>query len=93
MRLAETEIELGLIEQSQKHERAAELEGEEIGTIEAQIETLSKVRTAGLRKPISTQRTAATRLPSMRGSIRTAATDTPVADPDSADGDAAIFMS
>ncbi len=66
-KIAETEVELGLIDQDAKFDRVAELENVGEVALDAQIETLSKVRTAGLRKNAGTTKTAGVgRLPSFQ---------------------------
>ena len=67
MKIAETEIELGLTEVTSKFERIAELEDATEAELDAQLTTLSKVKTAGLKKQASapTQKTAG-RMPSFK---------------------------
>jgi hypothetical protein len=63
--VAEAEIDLGLAEKDSKFERVAELENTTEEALDAQIETLSKVKTAGLRKNASVEKTAGlSRMPS-----------------------------
>lgn len=66
-KLAETEIELGITDHESKYDRVAELEGHSEDALDAQLATLSKVKTAGLRKSAAptTQKTAG-RMPSLR---------------------------
>jgi hypothetical protein len=66
-KLAETEIELGITDHEAKYDRVAELEGHSEDALDAQLATLSKVKTAGLRKSAAptTQKTAG-RMPSLR---------------------------
>jgi len=66
-RLAETEIELGLIPADDKYNRVSELEGATQTELDAQLSTLARVRTAGLRKQASVKKTAATSMPSLQG--------------------------
>lgn len=75
-KIADTEVELGLIESDDKYERIAELESASAEEIAATAKILSRVKTAGL-----TRRTAATReggvgrVPSMRPTARTASAE------------------
>lgn len=94
IKLAEAEIEVGVTELDAKFDRIAELEDESVEAIEAQIGTLSKVKTAGLRKPVLPKRVAnAGRVPSLRGGgIRTAAAAPTEIDPDGPEGDAGLFL-
>jgi hypothetical protein len=67
MKVAETEVAAGIREASSKFERVAELEDKSEEVLDAMLETLSSVKTAGLKKTASasTQKTAgATRMPS-----------------------------
>lgn len=66
LKLAETEIELGLITADSKYERIAELEGTSAETIEAQLTTLAKVKTAGLKKGGTAKTAGAGRMPSFK---------------------------
>ena len=71
MKLADIETDLGLINQDEKYNRITELEHQTDDQINAQLETLAKVKTAGLNK--LAQRTAgATKFPRLFGQ-RTAA--------------------
>lgn len=65
MKLAEFEETMGLLDKADKWERAAELADTPESEIDAQIETLSKVKTAGLRKPSAEKKTAG-RVPSFK---------------------------
>lgn len=66
-KIAETEIELGLTESDDKFDRVSELESNTEAALDAHIETLARVKTAGLKKTASApaQKTAG-RMPSMR---------------------------
>jgi hypothetical protein len=61
MKLADTEIDLGMIHQDAKYARIAELEREDEAVIAARLDTLKRVRTAGLKRQPSVSR-----LPSFR---------------------------
>lgn len=66
-KLADTEVDLGLITPDEKYDRVAELDGETEEAIQARLDTLSKVKTAGLSKQTATPRTAsAHRVPSLQ---------------------------
>ena len=71
VKVAEAEVGLGLLAADAKFERVAELENSPEEILDAQLETLSKVRTAGLRKP-QAQRKTAGRMPSFRPVAATA---------------------
>jgi len=60
-KLADTEIELGLLDASQKYQRVAELEKAAPSMVEASLNYASRVKTAGLKKSART----AKRLPSL----------------------------
>lgn len=64
MRLAETEVELGLIGSDQKWNRLAELENVKPDVIQGQLDTLARVRTAGLHKNTPVKKIAG-RIPSL----------------------------
>jgi hypothetical protein len=82
-KLADTEIELGLLDASQKYARVAELEKAAPAVVEASLEYASRVKTAGLKKSART----AKRLPSLAREASTAP-QTTQADSD----DSALFM-
>jgi hypothetical protein len=65
VKVAEAEVGLGLLDAKAKFDRVAELEDAPEAVLDAQLETLSKVRTAGLRKPAAARRTAG-RMPSLQ---------------------------
>jgi hypothetical protein len=68
-KVAEAEVELGLIDSEAKFDRVAELEDTPEATLDATLETLSKVKTAGLsKKTVSTQQkvAGAGRMPSFK---------------------------
>lgn len=62
-RLADMEIDMGVLTQADKYNRLAALAQTDPQILEAQLQTLAKVKTAGLRKTPSVVRTASTRLP------------------------------
>jgi hypothetical protein len=69
MKVAEVEVGLGITEPDAKFDRTAELEEADEAALDARLDTLSKVRTAGLRRAAAspTQRTAGARsLPSLQ---------------------------
>ena len=74
VKLADTEVELGITNPTDKHNRISELEELSLAEVEAEARTLARVRTAGLRRPAQANKTAATRIPSLHGT-RTAAVD------------------
>jgi hypothetical protein len=82
-KLADTEIELGLLDASQKYQRVAELEKAAPSIVEASLEYASRVKTAGLKKSARTAR----RLPSL---VREASTAPESTQTDS--DDSALFM-
>lgn len=63
LKLAELEVELGLTDKDQKYNRIAALDKEDESIVLAQIETLSKVRTAGLSKLAQSRTAGATKVP------------------------------
>ncbi len=67
IKLAEAEIGLGLTPEDDKYNRVSELEDATQAEIDAQLATLARVRTAGLRKQVPAKKTAATSLPSLQG--------------------------
>lgn len=73
MKLAETEVELGLTDSDQKWDRAAELEEQTPSQLDAVEGTLAKVRTAGLRKSAAPIQKKATRMPSLQPQTQTEA--------------------
>jgi hypothetical protein len=83
-KLADTEIELGLLDPASKYERVAELENAAPSIVEASLAYADRVRTAGLKKAVKT----AKRLPSM---AKGAALEAPKSQPEEAD-DSALFM-
>jgi hypothetical protein len=52
-KLADTEIALGITPADKKYERVAELEQEDEDKIEARLDTLSRVKQAGLQRQAS----------------------------------------
>ena len=82
-KLADTEIELGLLDASQKYARIAELEKAAPAIVEASLDYANRVKTAGLKKSARVSR----RLPSLvKGASSTA--------PETQEGsdDSALFM-
>ena len=53
MKLAETEIALGITPEDDKYDRIAELEAESSESLSARLDTVSKVKTAGLSKKVA----------------------------------------
>jgi hypothetical protein len=98
MKLADAEIELGVLDPEQKYDRVAELEGLTPEELAAEERVISRVKTAGLSKKTATRREAATRegevtgrLPSFSkqaGAVEAAAPQ-PIND---ALGDSALFL-
>jgi hypothetical protein len=69
LKLADMEVDLGLIEKDAKYERLAELSPQSDEEISAQMDMLSRVKTAGTRK-LAAQRTAGvTRMPGAFGKV------------------------
>lgn len=66
LKIADTEVELGLITPAEKYERLAELEKSTVAEIRATAATLDKVKTAGLRKNAATKQGGVGRVPSFR---------------------------
>jgi len=82
-KLADTEIELGILDASQKYARVAELEKAAPAIVEASLAYANRVKTAGLKKSART----AKRLPSL---VREASTAPATTQADS--DDSALFM-
>jgi len=82
-KLADTEIELGILDASQKYARVAELEKAAPSVVEASLAYANRVKTAGLKKSART----AKRLPSL---VREASTAPATTQADS--DDSALFM-
>jgi len=83
-KLADTEIELGLLDASQKYQRVAELEKAEPSIVQASLEYASRVKTAGLKKSART----AKRLPSL---VKGASSAAPVSSSEEPE-DFSLFM-
>ena len=66
LKVAETEVELGIIDNDAKFDRASELEDTPVEALDAQIEAYAKVKTAGLRKAPAQKTASAGRVPSFR---------------------------
>lgn len=98
IKLADAEVELGLLERDKKYDRVAELEGLTPEELAAEERVISRVRTAGLAKRVATRREAATqpgqvdgRVPSFRR--QAGQVDAPASQPiDTAVGDSALFI-
>jgi hypothetical protein len=67
LRLAEQEEELGLITRDKKYARIAELENVPVESIQTQLATLAKVKTAGLNKLAQQRQSGVRRLPTQFG--------------------------
>jgi hypothetical protein len=63
LRLADTEVELGLAQNDQKYDRIAELENVDESIIDAQLEAFSRVKSAGLKKAAGNLTREAHRVP------------------------------
>jgi hypothetical protein len=61
MKLADAEVELGLLDKELKYDRVAELEALSEEELAAEERVISRVKTAGLTKKVATRREAATR--------------------------------
>jgi hypothetical protein len=79
-KLADTEIELGLLDASQKYARIAELEKAAPAIVEASLDYANRVKTAGLKKSARVSR----RLPSLVKGASTTASQTQEGSDDSA---------
>jgi len=79
LKIADAEVELGLLASEEKYDRIAELEKASDDAIEATAKVLSRVRTAGLKKPSATKQGGVGRVPSLRTMPRQASSngDTP----------------
>jgi len=66
LKIAETEVELGITAADDKYDRIAELENSSVEEIQTTAKVLSRVKTAGLRKNASVKRDGVGRVPSMR---------------------------
>lgn len=87
MKLADTEIELGMLDKEYKYARIAELENWDTNVLRASLTAYTKVKTAGLNK---TAAKSPMRLPSFKRA--TAAVDTQAPEPvDESDLDSALF--
>lgn len=76
MKIAEVEVELGLLDPSDKFNRAASLEDEALEVLEAQLSTFARVKEAGLKKVVADKKVA-TSFPSLKA---TRVTDVEVSD-------------
>ena len=79
-KLADTEIELGILDPSQKYQRVAELEKAAPVIVEASLDYANRVKTAGLKKSARVSR----RLPSLVKGASTVAPETQEGSDDSA---------
>lgn len=79
LKIADAEVEMGLITTDEKYERIAELEKADDIEIQTTARVLSRVRTAGLKKNSSVKQGGVGRVPSLRHMPRQASTngDTP----------------
>lgn len=66
LKLADAEVELGLIEKNDKYDRIAELEQADPAIVEASLAYVAKIKTAGLRKNAATKQDGVGRVPSFR---------------------------
>lgn len=82
-KIADTEVELGLIQPEEKYERIAELEEASEAEIHATAKVLAKVKTAGLRKNAATKTGGVGRMPSLRSPREASVVN---------DADEALFM-
>lgn len=64
LKLADAEVDLGLIEKDEKYDRIAELEQEAPEVVQASLAYVAKIRTAGLRRSASTVEGGVGRVPS-----------------------------
>jgi hypothetical protein len=83
-KLADTEIELGLLDPARKYERVAELEQAAPSVVEASLNYADRVKTAGLKKAVKT----AKRLPSMAKGAAVEVSKSQSEEPE----DSALFM-
>lgn len=81
MKLADAEIDLGIIAKEAKYARIAELEAEDEATISARLDTYARVRTAGLKRQVSVSRMPSFRTANVESVEKTATTDDKLADP------------
>lgn len=72
MKLADQEVELGLTPKEKKYDRIAEIEQQPEAEVQAQLDTLSRVKTAGLAKLAQARTAGVTSYPTLFGQ-RTAA--------------------
>jgi len=80
-KLADQEVSLGLINEDEKYDRLAELESQSDVEIQAQLDTLSRVKVAGTKKLAQARTAGVTRLPGAFGR-RTAAPNPDWRDPE-----------
>lgn len=98
MKLADAEIEIGVLDPSLKYDRVAELEALTPEELAAEERVISRVRTAGLSKKVATRREAATREGEVSGrvpSFQKKAGEVEAAAPQQINdtlGDSALFM-
>jgi hypothetical protein len=98
MKLADAEIEIGVLDADKKYDRVAELEALTPEELAAEERVISRVRTAGLAKRASTRREAATREGEVAGRVPSFQKKAGELEPKQAQqvndtlGDAALFM-
>lgn len=71
LKIADTEVELGLITPDDKYERISELERATADELKATEQTLARVKTAGLKKSAATKQGGVGRVPSLARSAST----------------------
>lgn len=86
-KLADAEIELGITDPGKKYDRVAELEQADEAEVAARLDTLSRVKTAGLAKPQPTVQ----RLPSLKREAAVEPTQEKTSKLDDPRYDAALF--
>lgn len=89
LKLAELEVEQGLITPEKKYDRMAELEEESLESIEASLKYAKRVKTAGLRKNAATTPKGVGRVP---GLGRPGNTQSKEASAEENDDDSVLFM-
>lgn len=97
LKLADMEVDLGLIEKDDKYDRLAQLSAQSDEEITAQMDMLSRVKTAGTKKLAQARTAGVTRMPGAFGRTTAAAKrfagdDEPLSEPVAEDvADAALF--
>lgn len=92
LRLAEAEVELGLLDRTAKWNRMAELDTLHPAVIDAKLEALSQVKTAGLNKLAAHRTSGVTKLPRNFQRIATGAEQTEKAPISDESLDAGLFL-